>query len=198
MMMPISQSELVGGFSFETPGLSLLSRLWCIIWCLHRGSNWSEMSSRYVMLLDDHIEGSLFLIEHDAVDQELVAPPRCGSIRSRRSRALSLSSSLPLPTASSARRLSFRCSLLCSIMSLARLAPLAVATVLATPALAAAPIPLTFSAPPTGNVVQSNFFGISIELSFLDLYCALILSFTVPLPVLPDLVVLLPLHLVRY
>jgi hypothetical protein len=58
-------------------------------------------------------------------------------------------------------------------MSLARLAPLVVvAAGLATPVFAGAPIPLTFPSPPTGNVVQSNFLGLSIELSYLDVYCA--------------------------
>jgi hypothetical protein len=58
------------------------------------------------------------------------------------------------------------------MMSLARLAPLVVAAAgLARPVLAGAPIPLTFPSPPTGNVVQSNFLGLSIELSYLDVYC---------------------------
>jgi hypothetical protein len=45
----------------------------------------------------------------------------------------------------------------------------AIATVI-IPAMAAPPITLSFPAPPSGHVVQSNFLGLSLELSFLNHY----------------------------
>lgn len=47
---------------------------------------------------------------------------------------------------------------------------------LASVALAATPVQVGFPAPPTGIVVQSNFLGISLELSYLNIYCAFSLA----------------------
>lgn len=59
-------------------------------------------------------------------------------------------------------------------MSITRLAPLVLAAAIISPALAAAPIALTFPAPASNSVVKSNYFGLSIELSFYNVYCAFI------------------------
>jgi hypothetical protein len=49
---------------------------------------------------------------------------------------------------------------------------LAALAALASVAHAATPVSVTFPPPPTNAVVDANFLGISIELSFLNVYCA--------------------------